>query len=309
VIIEELSEVLDKARKILFEAREKRVKPARDEKVLTAWNGLMLASFAEAGAVLNRPDYTEVAKHNARFVLDNLRRDGLLLRTYKDGQAKLNAYLEDYAFYIDGLLTLFETTGELTWFEEACALSNTMIDEFWDEQEGGFFYTGRSHEDLIVRSKDFFDNATPSGNSVAAQVLLRIGTLTENSDYQRRAVTLFRLTASAVGRYASGFGRLLCALDFHLGTPKEIAIIGIPNSAETQSMVTEIWKPYLPNKVVAQASPADSRAAELIPLLRDRPQLGDKATAYVCENFVCKQPVTTPEELASQLLIEAATAG
>jgi uncharacterized protein len=309
VTVEQLSGTLESSRKILLEAREKRVKPARDEKVLTAWNGLMLASFAEAGAILNRPDYTEVAKHNARFVLDRLRRDGLLLRSYKDGQAKLNAYLEDYAFYIDGLLTLFETSGELRWFEEACALSNTMIDEFWDEQEGGFFYTGRSHEDLIVRSKDFFDNATPSGNSVAAQVLLRIGTLRENSDYQRRAVTVFHLTASAVRRYASGFGRLLCALDFHLGTPKEIAIIGIPNSAETQSMVTEIWKPYLPNKVVAQASPGDTRAAELIPLLRDRPLLGNKATAYVCENFVCKQPVTTPAELASQLLNQAATTG
>lgn len=307
--VEQLSETLEKARKILFETREQRVKPARDEKVLTAWNGLMLASFAEAGAVLNRPDYTEVARHNARFVLDNLRRDGLLLRTYKDGQAKLNAYLEDYAFYIDGLLTLFETTGELRWFEEACALSNTMVEEFWDEQEGGFFYTGRSHEDLIVRSKDFFDNATPSGNSVAAQVLLRIGKLTENSDYQRRAAAVFRLTASAVRRYASGFGRLLCALDFYLGTPKEIAIIGIPNSAERQSMMAEIWKPYLPNKAVAQASPGDSRAAELIPLLRDRPLLDDKATAYVCENFVCKQPVTTPRELASQLLNQAATAG
>lgn len=309
VRVEQLGDVLDKARQILFEAREKRVKPARDEKVLTAWNGLMLAGFAEAGAILNRPDYTEVGKRNARFVLDNLRRDGLLLRTYKDGRAKLNAYLEDYAFYIDGLVTLFETTGELRWFAEACALTNTMIDEFWDEQEGGFFYTGRSHEDLIVRSKDFFDNATPSGNSVAAEVLLRIGLLTENTDYQRRAATVFRLTSSAVRRYPSGFGRLLCALDFYLGTPKEIAMIGVPNSAETQSMVTEIWKPYLPNKVVAQASPGDSSAAELISLLRDRTLLHDKPTAYVCENFACKQPVTTPGDLAAQLMNQAATAG
>ena len=161
-------------------------------------------------------------------MLDNLRRDGLLLRTYKDGQAKLNAYLEDYAFFIDGLVTLFETSGELQWLEEASTLTVTMIDEFWDDEEGGFFFTGRSHEDLIVRSKDFFDNATPAGNSVAAEVLLRIGLLTDNSDYQRRAATILRLMASTMQRYPSGFGRLLCALDFYLGAPKEIAVIGDP---------------------------------------------------------------------------------
>ncbi|HEV2826577.1 MAG TPA: thioredoxin domain-containing protein, partial [Pyrinomonadaceae bacterium] len=211
VTVEQLSQSLARARAILFAAREKRVKPARDEKILTAWNGLMLTSFAEAAAILRRPDYLAVSKKNAQFVLDNLRRDRLLLRTYKDGQAKLNAYLEDYAFFIDGLLTLFETTGELEWLEQALKLTATMIEEFWDDEEGGFFFTGRSHEELIVRSKDFFDNATPSGNSVAAEVLLRIGLLTDNDDYQRRAATILRLMASAIERYPAGFGRLLCA--------------------------------------------------------------------------------------------------
>lgn len=302
VTVAELSATLARSRKVLFEAREKRVKPARDEKVLTAWNGLMLASFAEAAAILHRSDYLAVAQRNARFVLDKLRRDGLLLRTYKDGQAKLNAYLEDYAFFVDGLVTLFETSGELQWLEEARTLTATMIEEFWDDEEGGFFYTGRSHEELIVRSKDFFDNATPAGNSVAAEVLLRIGLLTDNSDYQRRAATIFGLMASAVQRYASGFGRLLCALDFYLGTPKEIAIIGDSSSAETQSLLGEIWKLYLPNKVVAQAPANETSAANLIPLLRDRPLLDNKATAYVCEHFTCKTPATSPLELASQLL-------
>lgn len=298
---EQLGEALAHGRQVLFAAREKRIKPDRDEKVLTAWNGLMLASFAEAGAILNRPDYTEVAKRNARFVLDKLRRDGLLLRTFKDGQAKLNAYLEDYAFYIDGLLALFETTGELEWFREACALTETMISEFWDEQEGGFFYTGKSHEALIVRAKDWFDNATPSGNSVAADVLLRIGLLTDNSDYQRRAATILRLTASMVRRYPSGFGRLLCAFDFYLSRPKEIAIVGESAAVETQLLLDEVWKIYLPNRVVAQASADDSQAAQLISLLRDRPQRDQRPTAYVCEQFVCKEPVTTPQQLASQL--------
>src|SRR6185436_1690985 len=217
---------LENGRQLLFAAREKRVKPARDEKVLTAWNGLMLASFAEAGAILERQDYSAIARKNARFVLDNLRRDGLLLRSYKDGESKLNAYLEDYSFFIDGLLTLFETTGELDWFAEARSLCEVMIAEFWDDENGGFFFTGASHEQLIVRAKDFFDNATPSGNSVAAEVLLRLGTLTNNQDYQRRATAIFRLTSTGMSRYPSGFGRLLCALDFYLDKPKEIALVG-----------------------------------------------------------------------------------
>ena len=302
VTTKQLTQTLETARKVLLAAREKRVKPARDEKILTAWNGLMLASFAEAAAILNRPDYLEVARKNAQFILANLRRDGLLLRTYKDGHAKLNAYLEDYAFFIDGLVTLFETSGELQWLEEARTLTATMIEEFWDDEEGAFFYTGRSHENLIVRSKDFFDNATPAGNSVAAEILLRIGLLTDDADYHRRAATILRTMASTVQRYPSGFGRLLCALDFYLGTPKEIALVGEPGAPETQALQEEIWSRYLPNKVVAQVSPGDKKAGDLVPLVRQRPQVDGKTTAYVCENFVCKTPTTDPRELASQLL-------
>ncbi len=308
VTVAEFTAILANARAKLFATREKRAKPDRDEKILTAWNGLMLASFAEAAAILNRPDYEEIAKRNARFVLENLKRDGLLLRTYKDGQAKLNAYLEDYAFYIDGLITLYETTGELEWFKEACALTDTMIDEFWDDEEGGFFFTGKSHETLIVRAKDFFDNATPSGNSVAAESLLRLGLLTNNSDYQRRATTLLRLTAASVRRYSPGFGRMLCAFDFHLGAVREIAIIGDRTSADTAALMAEVWKQYLPNRVVAQASASPAEAPSLIPLLRERPQINGKATAYVCENFTCKQPVTDAPALATQLGKKSATA-
>jgi uncharacterized protein YyaL (SSP411 family) len=304
VTIEQLTETLARARKILFATREKRVKPARDEKILTAWNGLMLAAFAEAAAILNCRDYLQVAKKNAQFILENLGRDGLLLRTYKDGQAKLNAYLEDYAFFIDGLVTLFETSGEVHWLEEARNLTETMIEEFWDEEEGAFFYTGRSHENLIVRSKDFFDNATPSGNSLAAEILLRIGLLLDNADYQRRAAAILRLMAATVERYPSGFGRLLCALDFYLNSPKEIAIVGELDAPETHAFQKQIWSRYLPNKVVAQASESDTKAAELIPLLREHRQINGKPTAYVCEHFACKTPATNPQDLASQLLAD-----
>ena len=302
-----LEQTLERSRAKLFEVREQRIKPGRDEKILTAWNGMMLASLAEAAAILEREDYLEVARRNARFLLDKLRRDGLLLRTYKDGKGKLNAYLEDYAFLSDGLLTLYEVTGELEWFEEASATVIKMIEEFWDEQEGGFFYTGKSHEALIVRSKDYFDNATPSGNSVAAEVLLRLATLTDNEDYRRRAVSILRQVAEPIRRYPSGFGRMLGALDFHLGTPKEIAIIGDHELSETQALHGEVWRHYLPNKVIGQSAPAadaervKSRTAGLIPLLRDRGLVNGRPAAYVCEHYVCREPATDPSKLGSQL--------
>ncbi len=301
VPVQTLQEALERGRQKLFDAREHRVKPARDEKVLTAWNGLMLASFAEASAILERKDYLSISEKNAEFVLSQLRSDGLLLRTYKDEQAKLNAYLEDYAFYADGLVALYQASGELRWLEEASALTERMIVEFWDEEEGGFFYTGESHEELIVRTKDFFDNATPAGNSVAAEVLLHLGVLTGNESYQRKAVTLFRLLTGYIKRYPSAFGRALGALDFYLSTPKEIAIIGKKDAPETASLRREVWRRYLPNKVVAQSTGEDARAAEIVPLLKDRTTIENRATAYVCEHYTCQRPVTKPEELAAQL--------
>ncbi|MCU1265106.1 MAG: Thioredoxin domain containing protein [Acidobacteria bacterium] len=296
-----LESVLARGVKKLFELRERRIKPDRDEKILTAWNGLMLASFAEASAILEREDYAEVARRNARFVLQNLSRDGLLLRTYKDGQAKLNGYLEDYAFFIDGLLSLFEATGEFEWFDAALTLTRKTIDEFWDDTDGGFFFTGASHEELIVRSKDYFDNATPSGNSVAADLLLRLGVLTGEADYTRRAVTIFRLTAAAMQRYPPAFGRALCALDFHLSSPSEIVILGEPEARDTAALKRVVWREFQPNKVVIQATPLVAVERQVIPLLQGRSLLNTQATAFVCEHYACKQPVNDPESLAGQI--------
>lgn len=295
--LSELEASLTESRRKLFELRETRIKPARDEKILTAWNGLMLASFAEAGVILNRPDYTEAARRNAEFVLSNLRKDGTLLRTWKDGVAKFNAYLEDYSFLIEGLVTLFETTGEFRWLEEAQALTERMIEEFWDEENGGFYFTGKSHERLIVRSKDYFDNATPSGNSVAAIALLRLAILTGKDDYRRLAIAVLREIGDGARRYPSGFGYALSAADFSLSTPREIAIVGKdPNHIEP--LLSEAWRRYLPNKVVAPGF-----GGENLPLLEHRPLQNERATAYVCVHYACEQPVSDPSELRKQLAI------
>jgi uncharacterized protein YyaL (SSP411 family) len=295
-----LSDVLELGRKRLFEIRERRVKPGRDEKVLTAWNGMMLVSFAEAAAILGRDDYLAAALANADFVLGNLQHNGLLLRTWKDGAAKLNGYLEDYACYIDGLITLFEVTGDLRWLEKASALSETMVEEFWDDQDGGFFFTGKSHETLIVRFKDYLDNATPSGNSVAADAFFRLSHILSNEAYARKAVTILRLTREMLARYPSAFGRALGAMDFYLSTPKEIALIGEPGSPDTLALKRTLWEAYVPNKVVV-SSFSGGAASDLVPLLRDRPQIGGQATAYVCENYTCLAPVTNPTDLLAQL--------
>ena len=299
VTVEQLEESLSLSRRTLFELRERRVKPDRDEKIITAWNGLMLASFAEAGVILNRPDYTATARRNADFVLAHLRREGLLLRTYKTGVAKFNAYLEDYAFFIEGLVTLYETTGEFRWLNEALTLTDRMIEEFWDEQNGGFFFTGKSHEDLIVRSKDYFDNATPSGNSVAAGVLLRLAVLTGKEHYRNVGIAVFREAADSARRFPSGFGYLLSDVDFLLSTPKEVAIVG-RDAADIAPLMTEVWRGYLPNKVVAPSF-IGSHEIPALPLLEDRSLLDGRATAYVCEHYTCQQPVTNAAALASLL--------
>jgi uncharacterized protein YyaL (SSP411 family) len=287
-------------RRKLFEQREKRVKPGRDEKIITAWNGLMLASFAEAAVILGSTDYADAARMNADFVLANLQRDGFLLRTYKDGIAKFNAYLEDYAFFIEGLVTLYETGGEFRWLKHAIELTDRMIDEFWDEQGGGFFFTGKSHENLIVRSKDYFDNATPSGNSVAAGVLLRLAILTDNKRYHEFAEALLRGVVESVRRYPSGFGYALSAMDFLLSSPKEVALLASDTNA-IKPLLEETWRKYLPNKVVAHAATDDEEAIAAMPLLQNRPLLDDRATAYVCQNYTCKHPVTDPHALQTEL--------
>ena len=296
-----LTRIINAGKRRLFNVREQRVRPGRDDKTLAAWNGLMLTAFAEAANILGRDDYREIAVRNAEFLTTELMRDGRLLRTYKAGQAKLNGYLEDYAYVIEGLLAVYEATFELRFFTRARELADTMIDRFWDEQDGGFYFTSSDHEELITRTKDYFDNATPSGNSVAAAALLKLAVLTQQHDYSNNAVTILRALRPAMSRYPSAFGYMLSALDFYLSEPKEIAIVGKLDSHEVRSFAEEVYSRYLPNKVVAASEPGDEAAAAAIRLLIDRSSVGSTATAYVCRNYTCLAPATTAEELAARL--------
>ncbi|MDQ6831914.1 MAG: thioredoxin domain-containing protein [Chloroflexota bacterium] len=291
---------LDRARPILLAAREKRVHPGRDEKVLTAWNGLMLHAFAEAAAVLDRADYRATAERAADFALTTLRRDGLLLRTYKDGQSKLNGYLEDYAFLTDGLLALYEATFDPRWLSEAHTLAATMVAQFWDDTNGGFFDTGRDHEALIARPKSVFDNAIPAGNSVAVETLQRLAVIYDDRGYAEKADRVLRDLWEPMTRYPTGFGRILCALDFALATPQEVALVGELDAPDTAALVNVLHRRFRPNTVTAlrrPGTPEDDQPA----LLHARDQIDGHATASVCERYACKLPVTTPGALAAQL--------
>jgi uncharacterized protein YyaL (SSP411 family) len=261
----------------------------------------MLRAFAEAADVLTRPDYAQVARRNADFLLRELRRDGKLLRTHKDGQSKLNAYLEDYANLVDGLLALYQATFELRWFTAARELADTMLEQFWDAADSAFYDTGVDHERLISRPRDTFDNATPSGNSVAVDVLLRLWLFTAEQRYAGVAETVLRAMQPVAASYPLGFGRLLCAYDLYFGPAHEIALVGLLDSPEMAGLRQALWAHYLPNKIVAACSPEDSAAREAIPLLRDREPVDGQPAAYVCHNLACEMPVTEPARLLEQL--------
>jgi len=298
--VDEVQRIISKGKSDLFHSREARVRPGRDDKMLAAWNGLMLTTFAEASNILGRDDFREVAIRNAEFLTTQLVKNGRLLRTYKAGQAKLNGYLEDYAYVVEGLLAAYEATFDLQFFRHARGLADTMIEYFWDDQEGGFYFTSSDHEELITRTKDYLDNATPSGNSVAALALLKLGIMTDDQEYSRRAATILRALQPAMSRYPSAFGYALRAMDFYLSEPKEIAVVGDLDSHEIRSFVREIYEHYIPNKVVAGSEPMNEAAASEIKLLTGKITV-DAATAYVCRNYVCLAPTTSAEQLASRL--------
>ena len=294
---DELAAEVEDARRVLFEAREARVRPATDDKVLAAWNGLAIGALAEAGRVFDEPSYVRAAVRCAEFVLSHLRDGrGRLLRSWRNGTAGRPGFADDYAVMASACLTLYETTFELRWFEEAVTLADELVRLFRDDERGGFFQTGSDAEALVLRPKELYDNATPSGNSVAAEVLLRLSLFTGDAAYEHAGLSALRLIRDAMAGAPTGFGQALCALDLYLGPSHEVAIVGDPSSSGTRALAAEVTSAiYRPNVVLAVAAPGDERAALAVPLLRDREARDGRATAYVCERFTCKLPVTEVE--------------
>jgi uncharacterized protein YyaL (SSP411 family) len=282
----------------LYQAREQRIHPGLDDKVLTAWNGLMQKAFAHAAIAFDSDAYRDAAAKNADFLLAEMRPNGRLLRTWKDGVARINGYLEDYACLIDALMATHAATFELRYLQSAIELAREMIDLFWDDEVQGFFDTGKDHEALITRPRDFFDNATPSGTSVAIDVLLRLAVLTDDADFEHRATTCLRTLTPFIEQAPTAFGRLLAALEFYLARSQELAVVTSSGGSST-SLLDSIRLLYAPNLLLVGA--AEGIGADVTPLLQDRPARDGAPTAYVCERFVCQAPTTDPAELLAQL--------
>jgi uncharacterized protein YyaL (SSP411 family) len=288
---------LDEIQAALLAVRAARVRPGTDDKRLTSWNALMISALAQAGAALERPDYVDAAVACAEFVLRYMRdADGRLLRTWKDDRAHIDAYLEDHAYLLEALLTVYEATFDPRWYAEARALADTLIERFADEQHGGFFTTAADHRQGFARQKDLDDSPTPSGGASAAFGLLRLARLTGEFDYERRALEVLRVRAPIVGEHPHGFGHVLQAIDFYLATVREVAIAGAgEDDAGVAALAQVVRNAYRPHVVLAGG------ASDGVPLLEGRGTVDGRAAAYVCEHFACRAPVTDPEALAAAL--------
>jgi uncharacterized protein len=288
---------LDHARSLLYELRSERVRPGLDDKRILSWSALMLAALADAGAVLGRRDYLDAAERCAEFILSDMRAaDGRLLRSWKEGEGRLNAYLEDHAYLLEALLTLYEATFEVRWFDAARATADAMIARFADPERGGFFTTSHDHEELIARRKDADDHPIPSGNSSAAYGLLRLAALTGEREYERHAVSVLRLLHRLASRHPQAVAHLLRALDFHFASAKEVALVA-PATGDVSELARTVRSALRPHLVLAGGPEGTERPELMI----GRTALDGQAAAYVCEDFACRRPVADPGELTRLL--------
>jgi uncharacterized protein YyaL (SSP411 family) len=304
--VEDLEMRIETARRNLFTVRSGRVRPHKDDKVLTDWNGLMIAALAKGAQVCNEPEYADAARRATDFILKTMRRpDGRLLHRYRDGQAAVLANVDDYAFLIWGLLELYETTFDTGYLKTALDLNKELIKYFWDDQNGGFYFTADDAEELIVRQKEIYDGAIPSGNSVAMLNLLRLGRITANTDYEEKATKIVKAFSQDVGVSPSGYTQLMVALGFGIGPSYEIVIVGNPEARDTKDMLDALRRHFIPNKVVL-LKPDNQESPDIISLAeftKDQSSIDGKATAYVCLDYACKLPTTDAKKMLELLQV------
>ncbi|MEJ2759627.1 MAG: thioredoxin domain-containing protein, partial [Anaerolineales bacterium] len=293
-----LEPALSKARKKLLAARNKRIRPATDDKVLTSWNAWMTTTFAEAGRYLQREDYLEAAQSNLIFIQENLFKDGLLLRSWRDGKADHAAYLEDYASFGLALIALYQSDFNPDWFNLAVQLANQIFDHFYDPKTG-LYDTANDHQTLILRPQESQDNATPSGSSLAVQLFLTLAAYTGEDNYYQAASRILASMQEMIAAYPTAFANWLNALDFALAQVKEVAILGDLDDPKTSTLISALWETYRPNCILAASPYPPSPTAPAI--LADRPMLNGHPTAYVCQHFTCQAPTSDAAVLREQL--------
>ncbi|MFB3886944.1 MAG: thioredoxin domain-containing protein [Thermodesulfobacteriota bacterium] len=293
--VPELERLLKEGREKLFAEREKRTKPRRDEKILASWNGLMISSFVDGFKVTNHGDYLDVAGKAAHFILEKMRKDGQLMRVFNKGKCRVKGYSEDYAFFVQALIDLYEATFEIEWLKEADDLNRRMIEQFWDEEKGGFFFTGKENEAMIARSKNPYDNAIPSANSVALFNLGRLSYLTGEESLKKKAEQIIRLFQPFLSEQPSGFAQMLSGFSFFL-SPEEIGIIGSKDDSRTKTMLQEIYRTYLPNKILSLKDPRETTEESWFQFLKEKGN-PEVPTAFVCKKFTCLPPAMDEEAL------------
>ncbi|UCF21633.1 MAG: DUF255 domain-containing protein [Gemmatimonadota bacterium] len=309
IMHEELRQTLEVARQKIYAARLKRVKPGLDDKIITSWNGLMIGALAEGYRAFRDRRYLDAAERAAQFVRDTLSRpDGRLLRTYRDGRAHLDAYLEDYAYLSEGLIDLFEAGGSVRWLRAAERLLERALADFIDETTGAFYNTARDHEPLIMRFQDGTDGATPSGNAVIALSLARISYHLDRPDLRHAAVRAIMAYGPMITRFPRGFAKSLCTVDFLLEGPTELAFVGTAGSEDLETLRREVAKHHLPNRIEAALDPQSEDGTAQLPLLRDKTTVNGKAALYICRDFACRTPITDPADVATQLSTQQLTA-
>lgn len=302
--INELEAKMAEVRERLYEVREQRVHPFKDDKVLTAWNGLMIAALAKAGRVLQRKDYIQAAERAIEFILAKLTaEDGKrLLARYRDGEAAYLGYIDDYAFLLWGLLEVYEATFQPKYLRQAIHLTDDLKELFWDNEYGGFYFTGNDGEELLMRPKEIYDGAMPSGNSVAALALLRLARITDNQDYITMVERMFGCFSHEVLQYPRAYTYFLLALDYYLSAPSHIVIAGDKEDAAVQAMLALAGRTFMPETVVIYNDPHyQTDNVELIPIAAGQTAVDGRATGYICENFACQRPVQTFEEFEQML--------
>lgn len=297
-----LSEKLESIRKKLFNKREKRVRPFLDDKILTDWNGLIIAALAKAGKIFGNGEYTKRAEQTFLFIQEKLQKNnGSLLHRYRDGDAAINGNADDYAFLTWGLMELYEATFKTEYLQEALRLTEIFIDQFWDEENGGFYFTAHDSEKLLGRKKEGYDGAIPSGNSVATINLLRLGRITADPELEERSEQIGKLFSEQIEQAPTGFGQMLQGIGFGLDSAYEIVVAGEEDSEDTHQLLDELFSHFLPHKVVILNNPKDDIIKELAPYLKEQTIQDGKATVYVCSNYSCEQPVHRPEEMVKLL--------
>jgi len=282
----EIIEIIENSKKVLFNQRTKRIYPAKDTKILTSWNGLMLSAFSKGYQVLGDKKYLEIAEKTVKFIFDKMYKDELLLRSYKDEQAKFNAYLEDYAFFTNALIDLYQVSLKSEFLEKALLLNNKTIEQFWDNQNGAFFFTGKSHEELIVKTKEIMDHSIPSANAIALSNMIKIYRLTENKDLDEKIETVLKVFSSTISKFQSGVASFLCVIDMYLKPPSDLILVA-DDIKDIEEYFFKFVSDFNPDTIIHFY---DGKG-EKLEIYKNKVKINGKSSAYHCENFVCQKPI------------------